>query len=672
MIDKVMIKKARLVFFICICICLVPFLANGYDASADSPEMNIEDLMNVPVYGASRFGQQINEAPGSVSIVTSEEIKKYGYRTLADILRSLRGFYVTYDRNYAYAGIRGFLRTGDWNSRILILLDGNRINENVYGSANIETGFIIDIDLIDRVEVIRGSNFSLYGNNAMFAVINVITKKGRDLGSPEISGEVGSFDTYKGRFSYGNSFRNGMELVLSSSLYDSKGQDLFFKKFDTPSMNNGVAEDCDYDRNYSFFSKLSYRDFTFEGAYVERTKGIPTASYETDFNDPRNRSVDEYGILSVKYEHIFANSLTLLARLFYGTFEVHGDYIYEGIVNKDLGEGEWWGAEVLLNKTVMERHNITVGGEYDINIKQNQKNYDKDPFYLYTDDKRRSDNWSLFIQDEFRIFKDFILNAGIRYDYFSSSGETTNPRVALIYSPFKKTTLKFLYGTAFRAPNAYELYSNDGMSLKPNPDLRSETMRNYEFIAEQSIGDHLWGSIGWFFYRVKNLISQEIDLYDELGRLEYRNVGQVNGKGLEFEIDGKWDNGLRGRISYTFQKVEYDSTGEPLINSPKHLAKFNLIAPLLNDKLFAGTEVQYTSKRKTLSGRWTDGFFVTNLTLFSQRLLKGLEVSASVYNLFDKKYSDPGGEEHLAEERPSLYVIEQDGRTFRVKVTYAF
>jgi iron complex outermembrane receptor protein len=94
--------------------------------------------------------------------------------------------------------------------------------------------------------------------------------------------------------------------------------------------------------------------------------------------------------------------------------------------------------------------------------------------------------------------------------------------------------------------------------------------------------------------------------------------------------------------------------------------KFNLIAPLIREKLFAGLEVQYTSKRKTLAGNYVDGFPVTNLTLLSQNLAKGLEISGSVYNLFNKKYADPGAVEHLQD------TIQQDGRTFRIKVTYLF
>ncbi|MDD1633656.1 MAG: TonB-dependent receptor plug domain-containing protein, partial [Methylococcaceae bacterium] len=184
------------------------------------------------VYGASKFEQKVTQAPSSVSIVTSQEIKKNGYRTLADILRSVTGFYVTYDQNYSYVGVRGFGRPGDYNTRVLLTIDGHRTNDNIYNQAMIGTEAILDVDLIERVEIIRGPGSSLYGSNAFFGVINIITPRGRDLKGTEVSGEVGSFDTYKGRISYGNRYQNGMEAILSASAYDSKGDRLYFPEFD--------------------------------------------------------------------------------------------------------------------------------------------------------------------------------------------------------------------------------------------------------------------------------------------------------------------------------------------------------------------------------------------------------------------------------------------------------
>jgi iron complex outermembrane receptor protein len=658
-----------------ICIFLITLLSTVCLANASEPgegyqknlkDLSLDELMNIEVatvYGASKYEQKLTEAPSSVSIVTADEIKKYGYRTLADVLNSLRSFHVTYDRNYSYLGVRGFGRTGDYNSRFLVLVDGHRINDNVYDSVSIETGFILDIDLIDRVEVIRGPSSSLYGSNAFFGIINIVTRSGQDVHSVEVSGEAGSFDTYKSRLSFGNRFENGIEMIFSGSLFDSKGQDLFFKEFDSSATNNGIAQGCDYDRNYSLFSKLSYQDFTLEGDYASRTKGIPTASYETDFNDPRNRTVDEEGYVDLKYEHDFQNKLLIISHLYYDIYKYSGDYIYSGVVNKDFAKGEWWGGEVMLNKTLLDRHKFTVGAEYQVNSKQNQKNFNEDPFEMILDDKRRSKRWALYLQDEFTILKNLILNAGIRYDHYDKFGGTTNPRLALIYSPFKKTTFKLLYGTAFRIPNVYELYYNVSPQ-KGNPDLKPEEITTYELVYEQYLGKTIRLTFGGFSNKITDLIDSKIDPTNNL--LVFKNVDEIKANGFEVELEGRLNSGLRGRISYTLQKVKNERTGETPLNSPEHLAKFNLIVPLLHDKVFTGMELQYTSKRKTLAGKDTDDFFVANVTVFTQKLLKGLEISGSVYNLFDKKYGDPGSGEHRQDS------IEQDGRSFRCKITYKF
>ncbi len=240
------------------------------EKTPDITELSVEDLMEVTIETVSKFEQRVIEAPASVSIVTSEEIKKYGYRNLADLLRGVRGFFVNYDRAYHYLGIRGFSRGGDYNTRFLLLIDGHRINETIYDTATIGNELPLDIDLIDRVEVIRGPGSSLYGANAFFGIINIITRKGGDLKGFEASGEAGSFYTYKGRLSYGNKFEKGLEVLVSGSLYDSQGdQKLYYGEYDSPATNFGIAKDCDDEGYGSFFGKASFYDFTLEGAYQQ-------------------------------------------------------------------------------------------------------------------------------------------------------------------------------------------------------------------------------------------------------------------------------------------------------------------------------------------------------------------------------------------------------------------
>jgi len=238
-------------------------------------EISLEELikMEVPVVeAASKYRQKTTEAPSSVTIITSDEVKKYGHRTLADILQTVPGMYVTYDRNYSFLGVRGFNLGGD-NNRILLLVDGHRLNTSLSDSAFIGTEFIVDVDLIERVEIIRGPGSSLYGNNAFFGVINVITRKGRDMSSHgvEVSGEAGSFDTYKGRATFGKQFKNGLEMLLSGSIFDSHGQErLFYKEFNTPENNNGIAQNADDDAFKSVFGSLGFQDLSLEGAFCTR------------------------------------------------------------------------------------------------------------------------------------------------------------------------------------------------------------------------------------------------------------------------------------------------------------------------------------------------------------------------------------------------------------------
>ncbi len=169
-----------------------------------------------------------------------------------------------------------------------------------------------------------------------------------------------------------------------------------------------------------------------------------------------------------------------------------------------------------------------------------------------------------------------------------------------------------------------------------------------------------------FYYLVNDLINQVTDPTDGLS--VYRNLMQADAKGIEVELGGRW-RFLDGRLSYSFQDVRNLATGQLLSNCPLHLAKVNLMAPLFRDKLFGGVEVLFTSARLALRGPPVNAYGVTNLTLMSRNLWKGVELSASVYNLFNQRYFDPGSLDHL---NSGLRQIRQDGTTFRLKATFAF
>lgn len=626
------------------------------------------------VFGASKFQQKVTEAPSSVTIVTADEIEKYGYRTLSDVLQSVPGFYVTNDRNYSYIGVDGISRPTDYNTHLLILIDGHRVNDNIFNGAYVATEAILDLDLIERVEIIRGPGSSLYGANAFLGVINIITKRGRDLKGAEGSADAGSLQTYRGRTTYGQQYANGSELLLSETFYDSKGnRQLFFPEFNSGSSDNGIAKDADADQFHSTFLSAGYRDFSLRAGYVSREKHIPTGSFGTVFDDSRTETTDSRAYADLAYHHAIGGAWEVNARGFYDWYKYDGVFIYDysgaGVppftVNHDFARGDWWGFDLSASTRVAERHHVTVGTEETFNAKQVQGNYDQTPYVLYLSSRHSSTQASVYLQDEFAIRKNLLLTAGMRYDRYSTFGGTLNPRLGLIFSPQENTDIKILYGQAFRAPDDFELhYSAPLLSFEPSPNLRPETIKTTEVVLEKYFWRHASLSASGFYNRIDHLISQATDPTN--GFLHFVNLDGVRGKGLEFQFSAKRPSGWEGRLSYTLQESHSSLDGDPLSNSPRHLAKVNLIAPLLPKKLFASFEGQEISRRLTVVGTEVGGAFVANATLYSKELLRKLRVSASLYNLLNKHYADPVGQ-----EIPGASVV-QDGRTFRVKLTYRF
>jgi len=146
------------------------------------------------------------------------------------------------------------------------------------------------VDLIDRVEVIRGPGSSLYGNNAVFGVINVITRRGQDYKGSEVSASYASFDTETGRISYGNRFTNGVELALSATLLESSGHDqLYYPEF--RDVHRGLADQVDGTQLGSGFVSMSYRDSVWKEATRNEPRICQPQPISRRSMTPENRSL---------------------------------------------------------------------------------------------------------------------------------------------------------------------------------------------------------------------------------------------------------------------------------------------------------------------------------------------------------------------------------------------
>jgi outer membrane receptor for ferrienterochelin and colicins len=665
-------------------IALVCALTLARAASAQSlTDLSLEDLMQIDagqVFGASERLQPAIEAPASVSFITAQEITRYGYRTLADVLRALRGVYVTNDRNFSYLGIRGFGKPGDYNSRILLLVNGHRVNDNVFGQAEIGAEFGLDAAMFERVEIIRGPASSLYGDSAFFAVVNVITRSGASLDGSSITVESGTLGTRLVRSSTGQRLRNGVDLALSATYEGTDGVSrLFFPAFNTPETNNGVAEGLDGENAKQLYGRLNVGALTITSMYGTRRRDIPTASSASVFNQQiwREHTIDRHGLFDADYGRSFGET-RLTVRASYDRFSYTGTYPFavdaDGtptMVGRTEGLGSRWSASTGITRTLARRHTLRAGVEFIDNLHQDQRGsflLDTAPFLDLPNSSRQQ---GLYVQNETRVTSWLIANAGLRYDRYDQFDRVT-PRAAVIVLPSSSQSFKYLYGGAFRAPNSYELnavYFGDRVTA-----LRPESIDTHEFVWERYLNDRVRAAVSTYWYKADRLITLSLDDHAYLG-VTFMNQGQVRAKGLELETQLRLRGESRALVSYAVQRTADRETGDELPNSPRHIVKARVSLPGPVGRSFVSAEGQYLSSRRTLPrpDRGDGTVFAgvvgaaatANITLV-QPLGRRWELTAGVRNLFDAKYSDPVSDQHLQE------AVEQNGRTARIGLTWKF
>ncbi|TFW25972.1 TonB-dependent receptor [Massilia arenosa] len=668
-------------------------LLGGTAQAADDPPRDLtalpfESLVGLEVYSASRFAQRASDAPSTVIVIGASEIRAYGWRTLADVARSVRGLNVNYDRNYSYLGERGFLRPGDYNTRFLLQIDGMRVNDVVYDQAPIGGEFPLDLELIERIEFVPGPGSSVYGSNAFFGIINVVTRRPGVVAGTQAALAAGQAGYRRAQASTGWDDAGGGRWLLSASTTRSTGRDLYFPEFDTPDQNHGVAQGLDHESVKHLYASATYGGLHLTALAAERIKGIPTAAWEQPFNDGRTRTRDAQVQLDLTWNTAVATGVRLDLHAFAARATSNASYVYDSsaTLNHDSTVSQWAGLEL---KAIVRRypgHKLVTGVDLQRDARMLQQNYDTDPQALYLDDRRQGSRAGVYLQDEWTLRPGLLLNAGLRHDRHSGASGVTSPRVALIAQPSEATTVKLISGTAYRAPNSYEKYYQyigEGGQLA-NPALGRERIRSHELALVHEFGDAARLTATVFRNRVDGLITQLIDPQEGLPR--FFNVGSASVRGVGLEYEHHFGSGASLRASAS----RFDASDEiqwpaparqgsrtpamrvlpgtqadaSQVNSPSTLAKFNAQLPAWRDWR-AGLEAQYVGPRRALAGV-AGGFTVINLNLVSASLGHGTEVALTATNLLDRRYADPASFEH----RQSA--IPQDGRTLSVRMAHSF
>lgn len=641
--------------------------ANAQENPADLASLSLEQLLDLEVVTASRFDQKIDHAPSAVQVISAQDIRTHGWRTLGEALESLPGLYVSDTGLYTYLGARGQLRAGDYDTRFLLLIDGHRINDPVFSQSPVGTEFPLDMALVERIEYVPGPGSAVYGSNAFFGVINVLTKSPGQPGSGEVAIDGGSYGTHGARAVLSTSGAWGQTL-MSASHSHSRGRDFYFPEFVGTETNgvisDGVVRHQDDERSQRLFLRHIAGDLTVMLLASDRRKDDPVAPYGQAFGMPGANIQDRWIVLGTQYSRALSDTTRWQAQLDLIDYRYVGNYAYDdpyAVINRDISTGQ----SIVLGSrivTTWPRHTMAAGFEAQLDRAVEQRNFDVEPYINYLESKHDISSLGFFVNDEFAIGGDWLLNSGLRLDRNDIGTLRLSPRVALISARPGGTTFKAIVGKAYRSPNAYERFYNldtNNGSQWTGPGLKAESIRTAELFFGRKLGQHSRAEVSLYDYRLRDLITLVGD--DELLMLE--NAASASTTGAEMAFLYHWENGALLRTSYAYNRVR-DSRGGPVLNAPRGIARLSATVPL-GKGVSAAASTQHISRRATKLGS-VDHYTVIDANLVWEPTRFPFALSAGVRNLLDERYADPVGPEFVQD------AIPRRGREYRVELSWRF
>ncbi|HYL74950.1 MAG TPA: TonB-dependent receptor [Bryobacteraceae bacterium] len=641
---------------------------SGYQAANAVPsEKTLFEEMPV-VEGAALHAQTLEEAPASVTIISANDIRKYGYRTLGEALASVRGVYVTYDRIYHYVGVAGFNIPGDYNTRFLVLLNGHPLTENIYNSNGFfGQDFGLDMDLVERIEFIRGPSSALYGSNGILATINIVTKSPVDQRRLRATMDAGSFGEKKVSLSTSVYLGKGANLLLSGSFFHNEGQDLYFPDFDSPDTNSGRANGVDGERGYHTFANLVWKDWSVTAYFNNREKHPPVPWGASVFPDTGGNVRDSRNFVAANYTRAIGAASQLRWQLSYDNYRYNDRFDYARLEDNGVDDirtanwGDWLGSQLTYRVPLTAKIALTSGVQLDWELRNHQMGYRMSPEYEELSRVSKPDrSYALFEQLEWSLSHHWTASLGLRFDDSANFGHFLSPRTALVYQRSPKTVYKFVYGRPYRNPSTFERYYDDGgYSSQANPTLRPETAHTFEVSAERKLRHNLSALVDFYHYRVSNMIGV-IQLPGAMQ--QYQNSGLDRSTGVEFELSGQLWRDLEATGSFALNSTRNITLQDELPNSPSHIGKLRISKSILKQKLTVASSTQYLGHRDTASGANTRPVLLEDITLTTRRLHPDFDIQFGIRNALNWRYQDPI---YLAIDQ-----MRQDGRAMFVRLIY--
>lgn len=681
---------------LCTLLCLtLSYLANSF---AQEEEAILEEIRWIQeeaiITIATKHETSISRAPGIATVITANQIKQMGFRTLVDVLKIVPGIDVTMSTSGTRRiAVRG---TGFQNSeRVRVLIDGHAVNDPFWGGAMNNFDDLV-VENIKRIEVIRGPGSALYGKNAFAGVVNVVTKDIDDIDGIQLTVSGGEFDTQNYNMLFGKEYG---DLEVSG----------FFDFFDTQGFSRKVEQDNLFPASFSMSPgrshnqkekldlnlKLSYKNLEIKGKYMKKRRDayIGIDSSLTDDNAIK----DTYIFTELVYNSLsLGEKLNMIPKVYYDQynydtlFEIRPNgftssgFVYpDGYTGRALAKERTLGFENQFNYNVFDGNRLTFGFQYEwihqSDVRSSEYTFDPSNSFLpispptdfsdthpFTRDRATRQIWSVYAQDEWNITDDIDLTVGVRHDNFTRFGGTTNPRFGLVWRFVENAHLKFLFGTAFRAPNFRELFLKNQPVILGNSSLDPENINTYEFEVGYNFTKHIRGNIDFFFIRSRDIIVLKPS--STSGVEQYQNGGGNRIKGIEMELRAEFGKDNYTYANYTYQDAEETRNRNRLPNVPVHKANLGVnmgfgehVNTHLNTFITGPRPREDGDTRKDLPSH-----ILANLTLIGKNFMDNFEIRSSVFNLFDKGYDDPAGIDGVPTDYP------QPGRSFVVELRYKF
>jgi len=634
----------------------------------------------VKVAAAQKYVTAEADAPASVTILESDEIRAFGWTTLSEALRSVRGLYVSSDRDYESLGVRGFSTPGTYNNRVLVLSDGHVTNDVAVGQGFIGRDFASDLNDVERIEIIRGPGSVLYGSAAFFAVVNVVHRdpeKGAHVGA---GGHLGTLGENAGFAAASASDGEGTFFTIRGSGLYAEGEPVFLSPAPTGPFS-GYARGLDQERalHADVRARLG-NELQLLASFNQRKKTLPTAPFNTFFGLDGTTTKDQRGFVELSYGHTFGTGLGLDARASYDLVRYVGHWQYRGSDDSlqpgsDSNDSDWLSAELRFRLPEFLGNRIVIGtdGQYRLRQRLTAFNPDNDPAVAFSFSKDFTEKIvSAYATDDLRFHRRAQLSLAVRLDdHVDSFGLVLNPRIALLLQPYDDGRTKLLFGRAFRAPTVYERFFNDGgASQLPANNLQPERVTTAELQHTHQVTDEVSLTAAGYYSLIESLISTQ-PVGDGVFQLQ-NDKGVVHSAGVEAEVRYRPGRGALFSLWYAFNRTA-DSAGAVLANSPQHTGAVRLLVPIVTEVLSFATELSYGGPRHTIADDRNPDSLIGeslnwNLGLSGEYARWGLRYGAHVFNALDQKPTLPGGPEIAF---PG-HAVPQIGRTLRLSLAGTF